>query len=110
MASGSRIPFSGILLVLLGALFLADQFGVLSFGLVFARWWPALLILAGVLNLLERPSSVMAPVLMITVGVAVLLSKLGYLQLSSVWKLWPLVLISVGLSIVFSGARGKGGG
>src|SRR5262245_21779451 len=107
MASMPRIPFSGILLVLLGGLFLADQFHVLSFGTVFSRWWPALLVLAGVLNLLERPSSIMAPVIMITVGVAVLLSQLGYLQLTSVWKLWPLVLITVGLGIVFKGARGK---
>jgi hypothetical protein len=108
MASGSRIPFSGILLVVLGALFLADQFHVLSFGTLFARWWPALLILAGVLNLVERPAKVFAPVVMIIVGVAVQLSKLGYLELSQVWKLWPLVLITMGVSIMASAGRGKG--
>lgn len=106
MASGPRIPLSGILLVALGALFLADQFSVLSFGHVFARWWPSLLILAGVLNLLERPAKVFAPVVMIVVGVAVQLSKLGYLELGQVWKLWPLVLITMGVSIM-AGARGK---
>jgi len=108
MASGTRIPFSGILLVVLGALFLADQFSVLSFGQVFARWWPSLLILAGVLNLLERPAKVFAPVVMIVVGVAVQLSKLGYLELAHVWKLWPLVLITMGVSIMFSAGRAKG--
>jgi hypothetical protein len=108
MSSGPRVPFSGILLVVLGALFLADQFHVLSFGNLFARWWPALLVLAGILNLVERPAKVFAPVVMIVVGVAVLLSKLGYLELSQVWKLWPIVLIAMGVSILAASGRGKG--
>jgi len=108
MASGPRIPFSGILLVLLGGLFLADQFQVLSFGQLFSRWWPALLILAGLLNLLERPTKLFAPVLMIVVGAAILLSKLGYLELSQVLKLWPIVLVAMGVSIMASSGRGKG--
>ncbi len=108
MASGPRIPFSGILLVVLGALFLADQFHVLSFGQLFARWWPALLILSGLLNLLERPAKVFVPVLMIVVGVAIQLSKLGYLELSQVWRLWPIVLIAMGVSILASSGRAKG--
>jgi hypothetical protein len=108
MSSGPRIPFSGILLVLLGALFLADQFGVLSFGQVFSRWWPALLIGAGVLRLIERPAGVTGPILMILVGIAVLLGKLGYLELRQVWRLWPLVLIAMGVSILASAGRSKG--
>ncbi len=108
MASGPRIPFSGILLIVFGGLFLADQLGALSFGHVFATWWPALLMLAGVLNLIERPASVFAPVIMITVGAALLLSNLGYLKFESVWRLWPLVLIAMGLNIVFAGAKGRG--
>ena len=107
MAGAPRIPFSGILLVVFGALFLADQLGALSFGSVFSKYWPGLLVLAGVLNLIERPSSLFAPIIMITVGAALLLSNLGYLKFESVWRLWPLVLIAVGLNIVFAGARGK---
>ena len=49
MAAGPRIPFSGVLLVVFGGLFLADQLGALSFGHVFKVWWPALLVLAGLL-------------------------------------------------------------
>ena len=107
MASGPRIPFSGVLLVVFGALFLADQMGAVSFGSVFAKYWPGLLVLAGVLRLIERPASMFGPVIMMTVGVALLLSNLGYLQFESVWRLWPLVLIAMGLNILFSNARGK---
>lgn len=107
MASGPRIPFSGILLVVFGALFLADQLGAVSFGSVFAKYWPSLLILAGVLNLIEKPASLFGPVVMITVGTALLMSNLGYLEFESVWRLWPVVLIAVGLNILFSNARSK---
>jgi cell wall-active antibiotic response 4TMS protein YvqF len=108
MASGPRIPFSGVLLVGFGALFLADQLGAISFGHVFRTWWPALLVLAGVLNLIERPSTAFAPIVMITVGAALLLSHLGYLQFASAWRLWPLVLIAMGLNILVTGGKGRG--
>ena len=107
MAPGSRIPFSGILLVVFGALFLADQLGVVSFGSVFSTWWPGLLVIAGLLQMIERPSSLFVPVIMVTVGAALLLSNLGYLKFESVWRLWPLVLIAMGLNILVAGARGK---
>jgi hypothetical protein len=47
---------------------------------------------------------------MVTVGVALLLANLHYLQFDSVWRLWPLVLIAMGLNILFSAGGGKGRG
>lgn len=108
MAQGARIPFSGVLLIVLGGLFLADQMGVLSFQHIFRQWWPAILVMAGLLNLIERPTTPLGPIVLITVGTALLLSNLGYVKFSSVWKLWPVVLIGVGLNIVFSHGKGKG--
>jgi hypothetical protein len=35
------------------------------------------------------------------------MSNLGYLEFESVWRLWPVVLIAVGLNILFSNARSK---
>ena len=107
MASGPRIPFSGVLLIVFGALFLLDQQGVISVGHVFSQWWPVLLIVAGVLSLIERPASAFMPVIMITIGCALLLSKLGYLRFESIWRLWPLLLIAMGMNILFS-RRGSG--
>jgi hypothetical protein len=109
MAQGPRVPFSGIMLIVFGALFLADQLGAISFGPTFATWWPALLILAGVLHLIERPNVTFLPIVMIGVGVALLLSNLGYLHVDYLWRLWPILIIAVGLKIVFGGpARVKG--
>jgi len=107
MASGPRIPFSGVMLVVLGGLFLADQLGALHIGQVFHTWWPAILVIAGILNLVEKPTSPFGPLILLTVGSALLLANLGVLRFGSVWRLWPLVLIAAGLNIVV-GHRGKG--
>ena len=108
MAAGPKIPFSGVLLVVFGCLFLADQMGALSFGHVFAVWWPAILVIAGLLNLIEKPSSVFGPVIMIAIGAALLLQHLGYMKVESLWRLWPVVLIALGVNILFSHRGGKG--
>ena len=106
MASGIRIPFSGVLLVVVGALFLADQMGAIKFGEFFHVWWPGILVIAGVLNLIERPGAPFGPLILLTVGTGLLLVNLHYVRMGSVWKLWPVVLIALGLEILFS-QRGK---
>lgn len=103
---GSKFPFSGILLIVFGALFLADQLGAIHFGHLFATWWPAILVAAGLLGLVERPASFAGPLVMLTVGVALLLSNLGYVRFASVWKLWPVVLIAIGLNALTSRRHG----
>lgn len=106
MASGSRISFSGVMLVVVGSLFLADQLGALHFGAVFHTWWPAILVIAGLLALVEKPASIFGPLIMLTVGAALLLRNLGYLKLESVWKLWPVILIALGLNSLFANRGG----
>jgi len=107
MASGARIPFSGVLLVVFGGLFLADQLGIIHFAAFFRVWLPAILVLAGLLQLIERPASPFGPLILLTVGAALLLANLGVLKFGSIWRLWPIVLIAAGLNIVV-GHRGKG--
>lgn len=106
MASSSRIPLSGLLLIALGAIFLADQLGVMNAGHVLRTWWPAALIVAGLLHLREGPSTPIGPLVLLAVGTALLLSKLGVVQLSSVGRLWPIALIAMGLHLLL--ARGGG--
>lgn len=106
MASASRIAFSGVLLVVFGCLFLADQLGAIHFGPVFHTWWPLILVVAGLLSLIEQPPSIFGPLVMLTVGAALLLRNLGVLKLESVWRLWPVILIALGLNSLF-GNRGK---
>jgi hypothetical protein len=95
------------MLVVLGGLFLADQLGALHVGQVFHTWWPAVLVIAGLLNLIEKPAAPFGPLILVTVGSALLLANLKVLKIGSVMQLWPLVLIAIGLNILL-GQRGKG--
>lgn len=102
MASGPRVSFSGVMLVVFGCLFLADQLGAIHFGSFFRDWWPAILVIAALLSLIEKPASIFGPLIMLTVGAALLLKNLGYLKLESIWKLWPVILIALGLNSLFA--------
>ena len=102
---GSRFPLSGVLLVLIGAVFLADQLGWLSSGRFIAEWWPAVLVIAGLLQIAER-RSVFGGLVLAVMGGVFLLGNLHLFNIRHVAHLWPVLLIALGLQIVLS-ARGK---
>lgn len=54
----------------------------------------------------HRPG-LMGPILLITLGIILLLSSLGLLQVSlwELWRLWPLLLVLAGLDILSSHSR-----
>lgn len=106
MASGPKIPFSGILLILFGAVFLADQLGAVSFGHVFRTWWPMLLVISGLLQVVEHGGASFGGVVLLTLGVVFQLGKLGYMEVDKLFKLWPLLLIALGVQILMD-RRGK---
>jgi hypothetical protein len=59
MIPGSALV--GILLIVLGALFLLDKADVLDVGDTIAQWWPVILIAAGLLYLGVSPRHVLVP-------------------------------------------------
>ena len=137
MQSGRGVV-SGLLLLSLGILLTLHNFGLLSLGGL-RRFWPLLLIGAGIvwvwnrrtrvlgaitialqtgsvalavtpgLNMLigtGRRRSWLPGVIVLCLGVALQLQNLGWLWFE-VWRLWPVVLILVGLSILRQGWRGR---
>lgn len=104
---GGRGLFAPLLLIALGVIFLLDQFHVSQAGSVFAYFWPVIIILFGVEMLSGRPSNdrLVCGLLAVGVGVAWVMENLGYWSFD-VARLWPLVLICVGLMLLFrSGNR-----
>ena len=96
----SRI-WLGILLIVFGLGFFMHQADILDFAAVLSTWWPLILIIIGVLQLLNRPSS--------SLVVALLFVLLGGLFLVNQWVdmnitafIWPLLLIFFGLVFIFS--------
>ncbi len=108
----SRRPHSifwPLLLIGLGLFLFLKTLGYIGgqTGETLLRLWPLLFIVGG-LDSLYRRESFVAPVLMIGIGVVILLSNFGYIQVSN-WlvflRLWPVLLIAWGLDLLI-GRRG----
>lgn len=92
--------FVGILLILIGAGFLMDQFEIISFGDLMGTFWPSILIIAGLLGLMERHSSKFTNLLVIVIGVLFQLSTLNIIEGDIFRYIFPVILILIGLNIL----------
>jgi len=98
--SGLLWPF---ILIAVGIAFLFQNLGLLS-GSIWdnlIRFWPLLLILLG-LNDLIRTRSIAGPTFAIGLGAVFLANNLGLLSLNSwmsILRLWPVLIIAIGLEI-----------
>lgn len=90
----------GLTVVALGSLFLLDSAGTLDAGRAIDRWWPVLIIAAGLLILAERPPSLVRGTIFACGGVVLLLFTTDVLH-GNAWNyVWPAALIAAGLAIV----------
>ena len=96
--------FWPLLLIAIGVIFLLNNLGWMTGDLWenILLFWPLLLVLMGIDGFLRREGLVGAT-LAIGMGVAFLLSNLGYLNVS-IWglilRLWPLFLLAAGFDIL----------
>ncbi len=102
----SRIAFGpllpGIVLTTVGLAFLLDNLGLVDSWAIL-RFWPLILLVVGVRNLVgarDRGSAV-GGTLLAGAGALLLLNSLNLID-ASVWDLWPLVLIAVGIRALIS--------
>lgn len=99
-----RSIFFPVILIILGIIFLLNNIGVLTDNVWdnILQLWPVLLIALGIDGVLQR-QSIVGPVFLIGLGLVFLLANYGYLALN-VWelvlRLWPILLIAIGLDIV----------
>ena len=100
---------TGLLLVAIGALFLIENLTDWSY--TFSDWWPALLVVIGLANLVRRRSGRWFWAAVTLLGVVFLLDSLGVWAVDSVdvWRLWPLVLVWVGARFMLAGRRSRTG-
>jgi predicted membrane protein len=96
---GTSGLFWGGLFVLGGVALLLDHMGILSMDRLW-RFWPLLLICAGIPNVMTRERR-MWGIIMITGGALLQLNELGIWHLR--WNdIWPIFLIAVGLVLMWS--------
>lgn len=101
--------FLGLVLLVLGGVLLADAADWVDAGTIIARWWPTALLALGVLQLLDRPRPVVAPAILIGLGLLLLGSTTGVLD-ASAWQLvGPVIVVVVGLLVLFGGRPAAAG-
>lgn len=96
----------GLSLIAVGVAYSLDRLGYLDAGDIL-RWWPIVLVMAGLGKLFSpgSSSSRWTGLLLTGIGVWLLLEHAGILYVSF-WDWWPLLLIIFGVRFVMQGMRG----
>lgn len=89
----------GVAVITLGVLFLLDSADVLNADRAIDRWWPLLLVAAGVLTLLERPPARARGAFFVGLGALLLLFTTDVLEESAWDYVWPALIILAGIVI-----------
>ncbi|MFZ2054055.1 MAG: DUF5668 domain-containing protein [Candidatus Aminicenantales bacterium] len=107
--SSGRI-FWGLILILLGVLFLFDRMGRLDFGDLISRWWPLILIAAGLWHLIANQfRDIIGGLFLIVIGAMFQLAKLEILGRSAWHYIWPALIIILGLWVLAGAFRRQAG-
>lgn len=95
----------GLILLAVGVVLLVDNYSDWRFPR--ETIWPGVLLAIGLVNLLRRGASRWLGAVLAALGVVFLLDALGVwsFRMRDVWRLWPAVLVLVGLRIIFGGRR-----
>jgi lia operon protein LiaF len=100
--TGQGQLFWGLLLIIIGVLFLFEQLGYIDFGEVISKYWPAIFIIIGISIYIANgfnPSG--SALFFILLGVLMMLIKLKIIE-RDLWPyLWPILLIVLGIWIIF---------
>jgi hypothetical protein len=107
--SSGRI-FWGLVLILAGVLFLLDHLGHLDFSDLIGRFWPLILVAAGLWHLAaSRFRDVLGGLFLIVIGAMFQLAKLEILGRSAWHYVWPGLIIILGVWVLAGAFRRPGG-
>jgi predicted membrane protein len=104
--------FAGLLIIVIGAIFLLGNLGKVDVGDLISDYWPLILIVIGLWHLVAHSfRQVGTGLILIVIGSVFMLIKWGVLGVSF-WEIfWPVLIIGVGLWILlkprFKGYAGK---
>lgn len=105
MSSAERLRITprliiGLGILTLGVLWTLDNMNFLESEPI-TRWWPALLIAVGLVQILDRRSSRFGPMILMIAGAALLLSELGYIDDFSLGDLIPVGVALLGAKLIW---------
>ncbi len=97
----------GVILIALGAVFLAGTIFGMDAGDLLRTWWPVILIVVGVKGLFGRGSGTFWPIFVVLLGVLFLVRNLGVID-HGIWGyIWPIGLVLLGLNILTGPMRSR---
>ena len=99
----------GLFIIILGLLYTLENVGVL-YAHDFLRFWPILLVLYGISRVVqcETVSQKGWGIFWIVVGSFMVLDRLDLIYFS-VWDLWPLILVLLGISLIWRPSKHRFG-
>lgn len=102
-----RNLFWGILLIVVGILFLGRNMDWWDFSIFFDGWWTLFLIVPSVISLVRR-EGIGTSFLILVLGVLMLLASQEVIEWRTIWKVFvPLIIIVIGLAIIFANRKAK---
>ena len=102
-----RNLFWGIVLIVVGILFLGRNMNWWNFSIFFEGWWTLFLIVPSIISLV-RKESMGTSFLILVLGVLMLLASQNVIEWSTIWKVFlPIIIMVVGLSIIFGNRKAK---
>lgn len=91
----------GVLFLVFGIGVLLHQIDVWDFSYIVSKWWPVILIVFGIVQFNDRAhSSPVISLMFILVGGLFLVNQ--WIDVNLTAFIWPLILIFIGLTIIFS--------
>jgi predicted membrane protein len=90
----------GIIFILIGVSAIFQQLGFLSLGNIISRWWPLILIGAGISQLSGKPVSKTSGIVLIVIGALFQMRKLDIITVSLTRFFWPAIIIAIGVSML----------
>lgn len=93
---------TGVIIVIVGAVLLLSSLNLLNFGTLITDYWPVLIILSGLLIFVNDLRSWPVAGFVVALGVLFQLRELDVISVQPWAVIWPLIIIFVGVSILFS--------
>ena len=100
-----EFPVWGVILVMVGALFLAAQAGHIHLWTFLLRWWPLVPIAVGATHMVNERRVLSPGITLVLMGGFMLFFTLGALKWRMFLKIWPIVLVAVGASMLIGARR-----
>lgn len=101
-----RRIFIGVLFLLLGIGILFHQIELWNFRYILKTWWPLILIIIGIEQLINRKNeSPVGSLMIILIGGLFLLNQ--WININLTAFIWPIIFIFIGLVIIFTRKRFK---